>query len=128
MPGLPFEQVWFFDFEFSAPDGERPTVRCLVAREYFTRRTIPIWLDGQQPPPPPPFRLDDRVLLVGYFATADLNCFLALGWPLPARVVDLYVEFKRHICGRDGEPDKPSLVYALDRFGLDSLDVNEKDE
>jgi DNA polymerase-1 len=128
MPGLPFEKIWFFDFEFSAPDGERPVVRCLVASEFFSGRIIRIWLDGQQPPPPPPFRLDGRVLLVGYFATADLNCFLALGWPLPARLVDLYVEFKRHICGRDGEPDKPSVVYALDWFGLDSLDVNEKGE
>jgi hypothetical protein len=128
MPGPPFEQIWFFDFEFSAANGERPVVRCLVAMEYFSRQTIRIWLDGQQSPSVPPFRLDAGVLVVGYFATADLNCFLALGWPLPARLVDLYVEFKRHICGRDGEPDKPSLVYALDWFGLDSLDVNEKEE
>jgi hypothetical protein len=120
VPGLPFEQIWFFDFEFSAPDGERPVVRCLVAMEYFSRQKTRIWLDGQQSAPVPPFRLDASVLLVGYFATADLNCFLALGWPLPARLVDLYVEFKRQICGRDGEPDKPSLVYALDWFGLDS--------
>src|SRR5262249_44648258 len=57
-----------------------------------------------------------------------MGCFLALGWPMPAHLLDLYVEFKRHICGREGEPNKPSLVYALDWFGLDSLDANEKDE
>jgi DNA polymerase I-like protein with 3'-5' exonuclease and polymerase domains len=38
------------------------------------------------------------------------------------------VEFKRHICGRFGEPNNPSLVYALDWFGLESLDLNEKEE
>jgi hypothetical protein len=40
MHPLPFREVWCCDTEFAAPDGERPAVRCLVAREYRTGRTI----------------------------------------------------------------------------------------
>jgi hypothetical protein len=118
--------VWCCDFEFSAPDGERPAVRCLAAREYHTGRAVRLWLDGQTAPPRPPFATDRGALFVAYFATAELTCFLALGWPMPVNVLDLYAEFKWLTCGRDGEPAKPSLVHALDRFGLDSVGVNEK--
>jgi hypothetical protein len=127
MHPLPFREVWCCDFEFSAPDGERPAVRCMVAREYHTGRTIRLWLDGRPIPPRPPFAIDENALFVAFFASAEMGCFLALGWPLPVRLLDLYVEFKRHVCGKDGEPNKPSLVYALDWFGLDSLNINEKE-
>jgi hypothetical protein len=126
MHRLPFQEVWCVDFEFSAPDGERPAVRCMAAREYYTGRTMHLWLDGEPAPPRPPFAIDRDALFVAYFASAEMSCFLALGWPTPVRILDLYAEFKRMICGRDGEPAKPSLVYALDWFGLESLDAEEK--
>jgi DNA polymerase-1 len=128
MPALPFREVWCVDFEFGGSNGDRPAARCMVALEFFTRRLLRVWLDGQQPPSHTPFRIDADTLFVSYFGTADLSCFLSLGWQLPVRVLDLYAEFKRHICGRDGEPKKPSLVYALDWFGLDSMDSNEKED
>jgi hypothetical protein len=120
--------VWCCDFEFSAPDGERPAVRCLVAREYHTGRLVRLWLDGEAAPPGPPFTIDRDALFVAYFASAEMGCFLLLDWPIPAWLLDLYVEFKWLTCGRDGEPGKPSLIHALDWFGLDSLDVNEKED
>ena len=128
MHRLPFREAWCCDFEYSAPDGERPAVRCLVAVEYHTGRAVRLWLDGEPVPARPPFALDAGALFVACFASAEMGCFLALGWPMPVRLLDLYAEFKRHVCGRDGEPGKPSLVYALDWFGLDSLDATEKDE
>jgi hypothetical protein len=118
--------VWCCDFEFSALDGERPAVRCMVAREYHTGRTIRLWLHGEPTPRWPPFAIDVDALFVAFFSSAEMSCFLSLGWLMPAHILDVYVEFKRHICGRDGEPKKPSLVYALDWFGLDSIDTNEK--
>jgi DNA polymerase family A len=125
---LPFREVWLCDFEFSAPDGERPAVRCLVASELRSGRTIRLWLEDEPAPPRAPFPIGADVLFVAFFATAEMGCFLALGWRMPMRLLDLYVEFKWLICGRDGEPNKPSLVYALDWFGLESMDVNEKEE
>jgi hypothetical protein len=100
----------------------------MVACEYHSRRLIRLWLEGEPIPPRPPFALGADVLFVAFFASAELGCFLALGWPIPVRVLDLYVETKWDICGKDGEPNKPSLVYALDRYGLDSLDANDKEE
>ena len=42
----------------------------------------------------PPYPIGPDVLFVAYFASAELGCHLALGWPLPARVLDLYAEFR----------------------------------
>ena len=39
IPDLPFREVWAVDFEFAAPDGERPKPICLVARELKMGRT-----------------------------------------------------------------------------------------
>jgi hypothetical protein len=119
--------VWCCDFEFSAPDGERPAVRCLTACEYHTGRRIRLWLDGEPIPLRAPFGTGAEMLMIAYFATAELTCFLALGWPQPANLLDLCVEYKWLRCGRDGTK-RPSLAYVLDQFGLDSLDVAEKQE
>jgi hypothetical protein len=100
----------------------------MVAQEYHTRRTIRLWLDGEPVSQWPPFSLGPDTLFVAFFASAEMGCFLVLGWSMPTYVLDLYVEFKRHICGRDGEPGKPSLIYALDHYGLDSLEATEKEE
>src|SRR5262245_18848345 len=110
MASLPFRQVWLCDFEFSAKDGERPAVLCLVAREYRTGRTVRLWLDGEPTPARAPFPVGADSLFVAYYASAELGCFQALGWPMPANVLDLYVEVKWLTCGRAGEPSKPSLV------------------
>lgn len=127
MAALPFREVWCADFEFSAPDGERPAVLCMVAREFHTGQFVRMWLDGEPAPPRAPFAVDADALFVAYFASAEMGCFLALGWPMPANVLDLYVETKWLICGRASEPSKPSLVYALDRFGVAGIDADEKE-
>ena len=119
-----FREVWCLDFEFRQPDGERPAVRCMVATEYHTRRTVRLWLEGAAAPPP--FDTGPGALFVAYLASAEMGCFLALGWSLPVHLLDLYVEFKRLTCGRDGETAYPSLAYALTRLGLAGLDVEEK--
>jgi hypothetical protein len=122
---LPFRKVYGVDFEFSCPDGERPAVRCMTAREFRTGEEILLWLDDV-PPPPSPFPPD--ALVVAYFASAEMGCFLALGWEMPAHVLDLYVEFKWMTCGKDGANPYPKLIYALDWFGLESISASEKKE
>ena len=39
-------------------------------------------------------------LMVAYAANAEFSCFLALAWPLPVNVLDLYVETIAAINGR----------------------------
>ena len=42
----PEVEIWLVDTEFGHPDGEPlPEVRCLVAKEYRSKRVIRLWQD-----------------------------------------------------------------------------------
>jgi hypothetical protein len=56
-----------------------------------------------------------------------MTCYLALDWPFPARLLDLYPEFKALTCGR-AVPCGHSLLGALAYFGLDGLAAAEKED
>ncbi len=65
-------------------------------------------------------------LFVAYYASAELGCHLALNWPLPVRVLDLFTEF-RNLTNGCPAPHGNGLLGALAYFGLDALDAAEKD-
>src|SRR5262245_54859417 len=90
---LPYRHVWCVDFEFHAPAGERPEPLCMVARELNTGRLERLWLEDD-PPTRPPYDTGPRSLFVAYYASAELGCHLALGWHMPARILDLSAEFR----------------------------------
>ena len=96
-----FREIWLVDFEFdfggSHEQGELPRPLCLVAREFRSGRIVRQWRSEFGPQPPYP--TDPGVLFVAYYASAELGCHLALRWPMPARILDLYVE---HRAGSDG--------------------------
>ncbi len=122
-----YSQVWVIDFEFHQPEGWLPTPICLVASELTTGRTLrlgPADLVGR---PSPPFPTGPEVLVVAYFAAAEMACFLALGWRLPERVLDLYVEFRSFTNGRS-TPAGVGLLGALAYFGLTMVDAAVKDD
>lgn len=120
-----YSQVWHVDFEFCQPDGERPTPICMVARELRTSRLFRFSTDDLLRSAPP-FVLDKNTLFVAYYASAELGCFLALGWPMPERILDLYAEFRCFTSGRD-VPNGRGLLGALSYFGLDAIEAAEKD-
>ncbi|MDY3558621.1 DNA polymerase, partial [Gemmata sp. JC673] len=125
-PLAPFREVWCADFEFRAPDGHTPEPLCLVARELRSGRRVRLWLtDG--PPSGPPFAVGPDALFVAYYASAELGCFLALGWPVPVRVLDLFAEFRVLTNGRALEHGS-GLLGALAHFGLDGLGAAEKED
>ena len=67
---------------------------------------------------------------MAYAANAEMSCFLALGWPFPVNVLDLYVETIAAINGRtDIWPHKgrPGLLAALELQGLPALSDDNKD-
>jgi len=74
----------------------------------------------------PPYPTGPDVLFVAYFASAELGCHLALEWELPERVLDLYVEFRRHTNGLDPYCGN-GLLGALAWHGLDAMDAAEKE-
>ena len=87
-----YEQVIYADFEFIAKPGEPPDVVCLAWREEPSGRTYQLWRD--QLGATPPYRTDNRALFICFVGNAELHCHLALGWPLPANVLDLSAEFR----------------------------------
>jgi DNA polymerase-1 len=116
--------VVLVDFEFAGGDGERPVPVCLAAHELRTGQRWRLWRDQLGPAPPYPTGPD--VLVVAYYASAELGCYRALGWPMPERVLDLFAEFRNHTNGRQ-LPSGAGLIGALIYFGLDSIGVVEKD-
>jgi hypothetical protein len=125
---LPFGEVWAIDFEFIVQPGERPDPGCLVAWELNSGRKLRLWRD--QLGPRPPFPIDD-VLMVAYFASAELGCFRVLNWPMPHRILDLYVEFRNStnvLRSKGFKPIETSLISALVAHGLDSVGAEEKEE
>jgi hypothetical protein len=124
---IEFGEVWMVDFEFSQPVGGRPEPVCMVANELISGRTMRLFEDelrrcGNEPPYP----ILPHSLVVSYYAIAELSCHLALGWPLPAYVLDLYVEFRNLTNGLE-TPAGNSLLGALAWFGIDIMDAVEKD-
>ena len=122
-----FREVWAVDYEFTAPAGERPVPICLVARELRSGRQVTLWQDELQAQRLPPFGVGADVLVIAYYSSAEWGCHLALGWPLPENVLDLFVEFRNLINGRRSICG-PGLLGALTFFGLDALDVVDKTE
>ncbi len=113
------------DFEFTAPPGERPLPLCCVARELRTGELIRLWL-AEGAPALPPYGTGPDSLLIAYYASAEWGCHLALGWPLPARVLDLYAEFRCLTSGLT-VPCGSGLLGALAYFGLDGLAAVDKE-
>jgi hypothetical protein len=124
---LPYREVWAADFEFWSGPGERPRPLCVVARELRSGRLVRQWLSDGVPPAAPPYGTGPDSLLVAYYASAELGCHLALGWPLPARVLDLFAEFRVATCGRP-LPAGKGLLGALAYYGLDGLAAAEQEE
>jgi DNA polymerase I len=123
----PFREIWAVDYEFEAGAGERPVPVCLCAKELRSGRELRVWQNefGALPP----YSIDADSLFVAYYASAELGCHLALGWPMPTRVLDLFVEFR---CATNGL-DLPTgagrgLINALAAHGIDTIGAVEKKE
>ena len=134
-----FNEIWAVDTEYypgpgysnGGRDGDSITPLALVAIELRSGRVIRRWQDELGPFPP--YRLDTQALIVAFMATAELGFHLAAGWGQPARLVDMYIEF-RHLTNdaRIKSGDRPrgyhSLAGALRHFGLDEIDTSRKED
>jgi hypothetical protein len=124
---LPFKKIVAvdFEFEFGGPDavGERPRPVCMVAKELRSGKIIRLWRGEFGPTPP--FPTGPETLWLAYYSSAEWGCFRALNWPAPARVLDLFVEFRNRTNGAETRTGK-SLVGALEYFGLDHIGASEK--
>jgi DNA polymerase family A len=106
------------DVEGEPLDGNPLRPVCVCAKDLISNESWEIWLG--EFPDRPPFPLDETTLFIAFNASAEVRTFMALGWPAPARILDLFAEFCDHRNGRDGETSR-SLLSALTHFGLDSI-------
>ena len=120
-----FDEIWCVDAEYSCHSGCRPEPICVVARELRSGRELRLWQDELATLSAAPFRTDERALFVSYAAPAEFSVFHALGWPAPARVLDLFVEF-RAITNGLSTPSGAGLLGALVYHGLPAMDGAEK--
>ena len=122
-----FDEIWCVDFEFSQRNGNPPVPICLVATEVRLGRTIRVWEDELRAMRSPPYDTSSRSLFVAYYASAEFSCHLALGWELPAVVLDLFAEFRTWTNGL-AIGQKSGLLAAAFTLGIDTIGAEEKDE
>ena len=121
--------IWLIDFEFypgHGHEGNTPTPVCMVVREWPSGQTRRYWQDELTQLACAPFPTGSGALCVAYFASAEMDCFLALGWPLPTNVLDLFAEFR---CLTNGLPlaHGNGLLGALLYYGLPTIGGEHKD-
>jgi len=121
--------VFLIDFEFrpeNGREGNTPEPVCLVVRDFHSGITRQYWRDELCALTNAPFSVESGALCVAYFASAELDCFIKLGWPLPENVLDLFVEFR---CLTNGTtpPNGAGLLGALLYFGLPTITAEQKD-
>ena len=121
---LPYRAIWVLDFEFIARDGEHPCPVCMVGHELITGRWVRLWQGDLSEPP---FPLDESTLLVAFSAAAEWSCFIALGWPMPVRCIDLYAEFIRSQNGAHDDRWYPDLLSTAAFFGIATMGADHKE-
>ena len=121
-----FKEIWAVDFEyiFGGLEGNRPSPVCLVAKEFITRREVRLWRD--QFDEIPPYRVDRDALFIAYYVPAEMGCHLALAWPIPANIIDLYAEFRNLTNGLPLAHGR-GLIGALSYFNLPNIGAFKKE-
>ena len=122
-----FRQLWFVDFEFNAVPGELPNPICMVAKEWRSGQTIRLWRDELTDLIHPPFSMKSDCLYIAFFASAEFSCHIALKWPLPTHVLDLYAE-NRSLTNGLRLVRGNGLLGALFYHGISSIEHEEKEE
>jgi hypothetical protein len=103
------------DFEFAEDRFGFPVVRCVAFHDLTTGERGTLWADALSSSPPAVFTED--YVLVAFAAKAELSCFLALGWPFPPQVLDLFFLYKRVINGDPGNKGS-GLLQASVSYGI----------
>lgn len=120
--------VWLVDFEFHplhGKEGNPPFPVCMVAHDLISNRTLRLWRDELVKLSAAPFPTDESALLVAYYSSAEIGCFLTLGWATPVNVLDLYICFRIHT-NQKKLPCGNKLIGALAYFGLNTIAAEEK--
>jgi DNA polymerase-1 len=114
--------VW--DFEFRPDADHRQSPVCATFLELRSGKRAEFWGEfGARPP----FPTTGDWLWVSYHASAETQCHIALGWPIPETILDLEAEFR---CATTNYtvPGGKGLPGAMCEHGLLWSDALEKPE
>jgi hypothetical protein len=115
---LPYRHLICLDTEFRTK-GDPHRGWCLCGVELRSGQEFKLWLDGTVVLPP--FPLDESTLFIAFVAGAEVATIRALGWPMPARIFDLFQEF-RIVTNTGRRSDPRGLEAACAHFGIAMMD------
>jgi DNA polymerase-1 len=120
-----FSRIYAIDFEYYVRQlGDIVVPVCVVILELLSGQYTRLWLDSQVVSRfPLPMGRD--TLFIAYNCVAEISCFLALNWEVPAYWLDLYVEFRWKTNGK-GPQFGNGLLGALLYHHLDGISAAEK--
>jgi len=121
--------IYLVDFEFHSAggrEGNPPVPVCMVVRKWPSGDTSRYGQAELQAMPAAPFPTGTDVLFVAYYASAEMDCFAALGWAYPANLLDLFAEF-RCLTNVLRPANGNGLLGALLYFNLPSIGGETKD-
>jgi hypothetical protein len=99
----------------------------MSARELRSGRELNLWGDALLHRRKAPFDTGPDSVFVAYAAAAEMQCFLALGWPPPKNIIDLFAEHRVETNGRRLPFERPdSLLSALALRGLAHMADGDK--
>ena len=99
---LPFRKIYAIDFEYCGADGEIPKIVCMVIEDLRSGEVSRYWRDDLCEMRTPPFETGEDIALLSYYAPAEVQSMLALGWDVDVSVIDLFAEFR---CQTNGNPN-----------------------
>lgn len=114
--------IYVVDFEFYAPDGERPIPICVVSQEILSGKVTKKWLEGKEKPSCP-YTIEESDLFISYYASAEIGCNLVLGWGIPNQIIDLFTEHRNLTNGLE---IKNSLIDACEYWEAETGSVSYK--
>lgn len=135
--GAGLRNIWMADTEFYGADGDVPHPVCSVFLNPVTGQTIKQFYEVESPYPPCPVDLGKSTLFIAFAAQAELMTFIQLGWGMPQRILDLFIEW-RHLNNEEfrlkamksvrEHPGPFSLLGACSHFGIRVQSSDNKDE
>jgi DNA polymerase I len=121
--------IHLVDFEYhpvNGVEGNSPDPVCMVVLCLTTGAVDRYSREQLKEMEEAPFDTGPDSLFVAFYAPAEMDCFIQLGWPLPENILDLYVEFRNFTNGLT-LPHGKGLLGAMVHYGLTSIAPAEKD-
>jgi hypothetical protein len=115
-----FLEIWVIDFEFISSGGEIYEPICCVAWELKSGKKKKWWCDELRAMEQAPWECGSDAVTVAFFASAEIGCFAALGWPLPKNIIDLFCEHRTETNGIFLSAGN-GLLGALAYYGLSAM-------